>query len=219
MKMKPILFNTPMVQAILDGRKTMTRRIAKRIPEETHRVEQISDNEFEAYWGGYVPDLKGFVDGSTIIKSPYQPGDILWVRETWQHFCLNRNTMPNCFAGHSEYCFKASLNDTTYGCCGEGGCKKWRPSIFMPREAARIFLRVRKVWVERVQDISEEDAKAEGVNPIVDATLNILPNGYRLAFNGLWNELNSRRGYGWDVNPWLFVYEFERVDKLGEELK
>lgn len=221
-KIKPILFCTDMVQAILDGRKTMTRRIAKRIPEETHRVEQISDNEFEAYWGGYVPDLKGFVDGSTIIKSPYQPGDILWVRETWY---------KNYPHEYGRYWYRADGEEidmpTIYGgtaIYGKADGLKWRPSIFMPRDAARIFLKVKGVRVERVQEITEDDAIAEGVGDLFFEEIGYSNNPKydllmewktleREQFELLWDSINAKRGYGWDINPWVWVYEFERVEK------
>ena len=195
---KPILFNTEMVRAILDGRKTQTRRIAKNIPPETHRIEQINEYEFEAYWGGYMPDIEAFVDGSTTIKPRYQVGDILWVRETWRV----------CPSG--IYCYKAIGDCDTCSSTGENTFNiKWRPSIFMPREAARIFLRVTNVRVERVQEITEKDAKAEGV--ITNDAVKV--SSYVYWFEMLWDDLNKKRGYGWNTNLWVWVYEFERVEK------
>jgi hypothetical protein len=226
MKIRPILMSTPMVQAILDGRKTMTRRIAKRIPEETHRVEQISDNEFEAYWGGYVPDLKGFVDGSTIIKSPYQPGDILWVQETWKVIRLLEN-MQMQFEYRADGVISKTIDfllDRFTKFKKFADKNGWQSPYFMPREAARIFLRFTNVRVERLQDITEEDAQAEGVGDLFLEEIGYSGNpkydlpmeGKTLAreqFELLWDSINAKRGYGWDTNPWVWVYEFERVDK------
>lgn len=207
--MKPILFNTPMVQAILDGRKTMTRRVVK-FPEGNN-----------PNWTGYIPD-GGVLYGSNnvpVAKSPYRPGDILWVRETWAQFCLNKNTCPNSVLAHSDWCYKASPEE----CMDKFPCR-WHPSIFMPKEAARIFLRVTDVRVERVRDITEEDAKAEGIED--DAAFEC--NGwfpsfsdpdsggvpaYSIAFSILWDGLNAKRGYGWNANPWVWVYRFERFGK------
>ncbi len=152
--MKPILFSTPMVQAILDGRKTMTRRIRK-----------------------------------PLTLTPYKPGDILWVRETWyQHY-------------DGSYAYRASAPENT----------GWKPSIFMPHEAARIFLRVTDVRAERVQDITEEDAKAEGCMPtILDGVVFISAKG---EFHAIWDNLNAKRGFGWDANPWVWVISFEQISE------
>jgi hypothetical protein len=136
-------------------------------------------------------------------ESPkYWPGDIIWARETWAGDGKTED---------SAWMYKASTNDDPYG-------GKWHPSIFMPRKAARLFLEVKGVRIERVQDITEEDARAEGVdggcltcgesepcgcnNPCPDC---------RDAFIWLWNHLNSKRGYPWDSNPYVYVYEFMRV--------
>ena len=188
--MKPILFSTEMVRAILDGRKTQTRRPLKPQPSDGIRKSVVAES--------------GVEDGhGREIKLPYRPGDVLWVRETWQNFCLNRKSLPNRFCGHDEYCFKASVeNSSVYGCCGEGGCKKWRPSIHMSREAARIFLLVTKGGMERVQDITEDDVKAEGVKG-------------RYEYARLWDSIYAKRGYSWSTNPWVGVTEFQ-VEEAGQ---
>ncbi|MHB8122624.1 MAG: hypothetical protein ACYDG4_10765 [Desulfuromonadaceae bacterium] len=176
---KPILFNGDMVRAILEDRKVQTRRIigdmclqemtkTGEVNKGLNRPPYKLPKDFRMWrkkgfiypeWGY---DIQTEVDARKIVPliSPYPIETVLWVRETWQHFCLNRNTMPNRFAGHSDYCYKATVGND---CCGEGGCKKWRPSIHMPREAARLFPTVKSVRVERVQDITEEDAIKEGV--------------------------------------------------------
>lgn len=147
-RVKPMLFGTDMVRAILDGRKTVTRRVAKKIPVETYRIEVnlrpetfkgIEVKEFECHWGGYQPDTGSFVDGMCIVKPPCQPGDILYVRETWT---LHENAEGGII-------FKARCPEKL------AKVKKWRPSIHMPKEAARIWLKVTDVRVERLWYITK----------------------------------------------------------------
>jgi hypothetical protein len=146
---KTILFSTPMVQAILAGRKTMTRRVVKPQPDDyglhNHTDFPMSiDSNLQGWWGTIDET------GSDKQYHPYQLGDILWVREAW---AVNE---------YDDYRYKAdvSLADPFYKWEGV----RWRPSIFMPREAARIFLKVTNVRVERLQDITEEDVRAEGIS-------------------------------------------------------
>lgn len=226
----PILFNMDMVRAILDGRKTVTRRVAKKIPVEVHRIEPIqpfdSGNlEFECHWGGYMPDVPGFTDGVTVVKPPYQPGVILYVRETW-------NTNPLYDYGNelNKYVYKADYD----GHAGEFG---WRPSIHMPKEAARIWLKVKDVRVEHLQDITEEQVDAEGFQFKPPCLSMVLADGHYCDLDGpcaskikycdmsagelfgkvLWNSTIKKSDlarYGWDANPWVWVIEFERCEKL-----
>ena len=194
--MKPIIFSTPMVQAILDGRKTQTRRVVK-----INGCPITSPKEsLELTKEGLI--YHSFCSMSGYYKLLCQPGDILWVRETW-------------LKADDGYYYKADIKvpsesenlRKTYG-------YKWRPSIFMPREAARIFLLVKDVRVERLQDITEEDAIAEGIR------IGIGGEPYfscRDAFVALWNSINTKRGYGWDTNPWVWVYEFEKISRTGGE--
>jgi hypothetical protein len=209
--MKPILFSTPMVQAILDGRKTMTRRIVK-VNIADRFVLDDSGNVLGSYTEG-MPEVY-----PTIDDAPYQEGDILWVRETWCNY-------------NNKFYYKADKK--CYGCTEDGICMprgieshitcelcesvgvdgyiRWRPSIHMPREAARIFLRVKTVRVERLQDITEEDAKAEGCMPtILDGVVFIAAKG---EFHAIWDNLNAKRGFGWDANPWVWVISFERISE------
>jgi len=175
MKERPILFSGPMVRAILEGRKTQTRRVVK--PQPAH-----------------IPGIGTVLNIDTITgrACPYgNPGDRLWVREAWAH----RRWMLG----------DASPNPTTvYRADGEDlkGCARWRPSIHMPRWASRIALEVVSVRVERLQDISEEDAKAEGIDWVI---------GYRSRiplFSALWERIN---GLGsWNANHWVWVVEFKR---------
>ena len=219
--MKPILFSTPMVQAILDGRKTQTRRVIKHTGNSMHYGKLLCD------WGlsekPYMKDgllyweLQTAVDDSWVfeIKPKYQPGDILWVRETWGHIAH-----PNYNQGGYDewFVYKASKQ----GELPEDF--KWRPSIHMPREAARIFLKVTNIRVEKVQDITEDDVIAEGMNAGIcqNCGKNSYPEPcgcenpqpeYIGAFAYLWNIINKKRGYGWSKNPWVWVIEFERVEK------
>lgn len=213
-KMKPILFNTDMVRAILDGRKTVTRRVVKPQPSRTSLY--VTDN--------LLPETKEFgADGvylfsdNTVIHAPYQIGDILYVRETWTPFCINKKTCSDIFLIHSDYCFKASPEDIKYGCCDETKCK-WHPSIHMPKEAARIFLRVTNVRVERLQDIQERgkySAQQEGFINDIDLNSGTGKSAIR-QFSDIWNTTIKKSDidrYSWEANPWVWVVEFERISK------
>ena len=215
MTTKPILFNTQMVRAILDGRKSCTRRIAKPQWEECPNCkyvhnEYIYDNLAENVYCarcGYplVPER----------RAPYQPGDILYVRETWCGWYLPLVGM--------YYCYRATEPDGNkrptspeYDCDVEK--ISWHPSIHMPKEAARIWLKVTDVRVERLQDISGEDLIKEGIDFFQS-------NYVRVAFNefkNIWNSTIKKSDidrYGWDASPWVWVIEFERCEKTQEEHK
>lgn len=186
--MKPILFNTEMVKAILEGRKTVTRRVVK------FRKGQ------NPAWSGYIPDGAVLYGSNNIpaAKAPYRPGDILWVRETWSRL----ETGP--------YLYKAD-NEAPVSYLG------WRPSIHMPREAARIFLRVTDIRVERLQNMHLIDCEKEGVqlNCIEESNLVTLGVRARKRFADVWNSTIKPADmpiYGWDANPWVWVIEFERID-------
>jgi len=180
-KERPILFSGPMVRAILDGRKTMTRRVIK-YPAVTVEHDRIIA-------GRFIDPKTGCVDGQfDVIACPYgQPGDRLWVRETY-----------NSCGGKPFYRADGELHPDW----------KWRPSIFMPRWASRITLEITAVRVERLKDITIEDAQAEGVTP-----LGVEGDGrrWRAAFRELWDSLNAKRGHGWGANPWVWVISFKRV--------
>lgn len=187
MAIKPILFNTEMVQAILDGRKTCTRRIMK-------------------------PQLTAHY-GTQYVKPPYGPGDILYVRETWCALPVNE---AGHMRGHSVYYYKADGDLRPEGWRG-----KWKPSIHMPKEAARIWLKVTDVRVERLQDITEDGAKAEGAidnRGFIHSPENEYDNIHtaRKHFAEIWNNTIKKSDlyrYGWDANPYVFVIEFERCEK------
>ncbi|CAE6839574.1 hypothetical protein [Paraburkholderia nemoris] len=229
MKERPILFSGAMVRALLDGSKTQTRRIVK--PQFEREPVDVVDG---------VPswDAPTNYDGEVQMNTtrgkpcPYGvPGDRLWVRETW-------NTSARCLPPIPEpYIYAADLND-------EGRMKwaaTWKPSIHMLRAASRITLEVTGVRVERLQEISETDAIAEGIESPdferYEPDWSICPQcgGTRLyasygasggamfdtdcmqcdthakRYRHLWDSLNAARGYGWDVNPWVWVVEFRRL--------
>lgn len=172
-KEKQIIFEETSVLAILAGIKTQTRR-AFCVPEgQTGRPTGIA--------------LKGW-------RARYQPGDILWVRETWG---ISTQAAGGIIY-RADYAGKKAPLTVGY---------KWRPSRIMPRYAARIFLRITNVRVERLQEISEHDAIAEG---LADAFL-YTPRENIQRFVNYWDSFNLKRGYGWDTNPWVWAYTFKRI--------
>ena len=215
MPIKPILFNTEMVRAILDGRKSCTRRIVKGF---------IPNN---AVWGYTAFTPKGciscrgtFADGygEKFFKPPYQPGDILYIRETWERFeCWN------CDGDERGNCPKEpkkSVLDKTCGCYMYratdeiSGDTKWHPSIHMPKEAARIWLEVTNVRVERLWEISADGIRNEGLS---SAAVHCGDMEIALKeWEKLWNSIIPKKDidrYGWQANPWVWVIEFERCEK------
>mgnify|MGYP004652363971 CR=1 FL=1 len=201
MAIKPILFNTEMVQANLDGRKTCTRR---KIPIDiVNNCDVETDGTLLAYENCYGD----FIDPVRLCR--YQPGDILYVRETWHK-------------GLERYIYRADYSDTEKFYRGGKEIEmKWRPSIHMPKEAARIWLKVTDVRVERLQDVTEDGAKAEGA---IDnrGFIHSPENEYdrihtaREHFIEIWNSTIKKSDldrYGWDANPYVFVIEFERCEK------
>ena len=194
---RPILFSTPMVEAILAGRKTQTRRVA-----DLSNWALDPDKPFKAAANPAVARA----------MSPYKV-DRLWVRET------------HLFAAGFTYRPETPKKISPDGQCAFfragwpwGAVSKWRPSIFMPRWASRITLKVLGVRLERVQGISEDDAIAEGIDwKQVDNWTKSYLSGVdtythftaKDAYRALWDSLNAKRGFGWDTNPWVWVIEFE----------
>ena len=228
MAIKPILFNTEMVRANLDGRKSCIRRLVKGfVPDD-------------AIWGytaftpkGYISCRGTFADGygEKFFKLPYQPGDIIYVRETW-------------YKGLERYMYRADYSDTAK--FYQGGKEiemKWHPSIRMPKEAARIWLKCTDVRVERLQEITESGAKTEGIRgytkdgnlykyavtddwwidyhnkhkELVTGTWwQDMPRTAKDAFSYLWNSTIKKSDldlYGWNANPWVWTIEYERCEK------
>ena len=198
MASKPILFSTPMVQAILEGRKTQTRRVVK-----PNIVDRFVLDDRGNLLGSYVEGMPEAYP--TIDDTPYKPGDILWVRETWGK------------DENGEYVYRTNYG-TTEDDSFPPSMFKWKPSIHMPREAARIFLRVTNVRVERLQEITPKDAWEEGCRignffPWEKHIPELQQQCRDILFKSLWDGLNAKRGYGWDINPWVWVYEFERASE------
>lgn len=196
MAYKPLLFNTEMVQAIMEGRKTQTRRIIKLPPGLGGRPVGESGN----------PDNPlGFMYPCGIKRPPCNKGDILWVRETW--FDMTDNN------GDVLYRYAADLlppdNPADW---------RWKPSIHMPKEAARIFLRVKDVRVEHLGDMRLHDCLNEGVrlSAAVENDLVRAPIRAREWFSQVWDSTIKPADldkYGWNANPWVWVIEFERCEK------
>lgn len=223
MKERPILFNSEMVRAVLYGRKTQTRRVIKNItPDCRWRVGKIGritcPHPKRGKWGVFVHlDEDTNTPLCDLIPCPYGGiGDKLWVRES---FFAHRGGGALVGGGYIET-VEPSIS---YKADGYKIGAPWKPSIHMPRWASRITLEVLKVRVERVQDISEEDAKAGGVEPMeLDEQPAWLPMDmqldralhHKMSFIKLWGDINAKRGYGWDVNPWVWVVEF-KVDKIA----
>lgn len=202
MAIKPILFNTEMVRAILDGRKACTRRLVKPQPDEKHTYPLgfVTDSTEKKEVGCFGFGIDEYGGSIQYAKPPYQPGDILYVRETW---CDDRQFTHDSTPG--RYFYKAS----------ESGNFKWKPSIHMPKEAARIFLKVTDVRVERLQEITSQGAWKEGARcsclyPVPDCA------GNKTAFIEIWNSTIKKSDlerYGWDANPYVWVISFERCEK------
>lgn len=219
MKIRPILFNTEMVQSILGGLKTCTRRLIKFLPGENPQ------------WTGYIKDGLMLYNGTNepcIRQAPYKTGDILYVRETWQKAGLV-DDFDQVVDGTEKYYYAAGPEKPYFDFWvdPETGEHKdrmpWRPSIHMPKEAARIWLKVTDVGVERLQEITDDGAKAEGANWKNGKNVGWEEKMRRTAverFAEIWNSTIKKSDldrYGWDVNPWVWVVEFERCEKPGKE--
>ena len=203
--MKPILFNTEMVQAILDGRKRVTRRVIKGLPQDAKRIGWLTDSGNDKSYGVAIFEIN---DNRKDFKVPCLVGDILYVRETWQK------------SPAGTYLYKTDNN----GNLSNGHVYKWKPSIHMPKGAARLFLRITDVRVERLQDITTDQAIKEGAwtmeNACPFSIKHVLHETARThaiaAFAYLWDTLIKKSElsiYGWDANPSVWVYEFEIISK------
>lgn len=194
---KPMLFNTEMVKAILDGRKTQTRRLI-RLPEGM-TGRQVGES-------GNPDNPIGFMYPCGINRPPCDPDDILWVRETWHKDA-------------GRYMYKANYaDDEKFYRNGIEIQLKWHPSIHMPKEAARIFMRVKDVRVERLGDMRLADCLSEGVRLTCkeEGNLVLAPLRARERFFEVWNSTIKPADipkFGWGANPWVWVIEFERIKK------
>lgn len=229
--MKTILFNTAMVRAILDGRKTQTRRVLNPQPPEGVEVAMLCNNvgldgvQFtnNAMTVGQGEDTQWF-------QSKYLEGDVLYVRETWAETCDEYGTPLIAYRAGS--CKGLALNDQGEhyvfdGKFGEYDVDAWRPSIHMPQWAARLFLRVTDVRVERVQDMTPDAFVAEGMQMDescfwlgslhkVKGTPKVFGN-VKTAFQDIWDSTVTDPAFNWDANPWVWVYDFERIEKSEVE--
>lgn len=246
-RIKPILFNTEMVRAILAGRKTVTRRVIK--PRNAIRAKKegykqggcglwidpstdngdkqghIKDYSISAMWSTW----KWYIDH----YAPYQIGDILYVRETWARLVTAKDGEMQS----ERYVYKAT-DEYPFGESGYIVKFRWKPSIHMPKEAARIWLKVTDVRVERLQDMTEDDVVDEGAEKLIYScehidytvvppepcfnTCNackdcIIDHSYQELFGKMvWNSTIKKQDldrYGWDANPWVWVIEFERIER------
>jgi hypothetical protein len=217
MRVLPILFNIEMVKAILNGKKTCTRRIVKGyIPTDAEfGYTAFTPKDAISCRGTFETDHQEY--GEKFFKLPYQPGDILYVRETWSE-------IKNADGSHKKYVYKAS-DQYPFGESRYIIKFNWKPSIHMPKEAARIWLKVTNVRVERLQNITEAEAILEGATNNI-AFIHSPDNEYdhihtaREHFIDIWNSTIKKGGidkYGWDANPFVWVIEFEWCDKPGKE--
>ena len=220
MAIKPILFNTEMGRAILDGRKSCTRRLVKPQPDEKHTyplgfVNDSTEIKDIGSFGFGMSEYGGLIQ---YAKPPYQPGDTLYVRETWKK-------APNGYYYYEDW-QRDDIADVT----------KWHPSIHMPKEAARIWLKVTDIRVERLQEIDEDGVWDEGFKFKPPCLTRVSADGHTCDLDGpcmssikycdmtmgelfgreLWNSTIKKSDldrYGWDANPWVWVIEFERCEK------
>ena len=200
---KPILFNTEMVQAILVGRKTQTRRIVKiannAVLEGVYSKNRFWNSDIEIDPNPLAQFLKFKINESEIdIDSKIIRNDILWVRET-----------SHASSHMEKFVYKADQDSCMKLFAG------WKPSIFMPKEACRIFLKVTNVRCERLNDISFADCKAEGVKYDLSGNNNVDDILALESFMKLWDSINAKKA-PWKSNPWVWIYEFEKVEKPAD---
>lgn len=215
---KPILFSTEMVQAILAGRKTQTRRVLKlKTPVDIKGVEvdcylrlDLIPTNMQVFYANKKDKQINLYSDNEYAK--YKPGDVLWVRETWQ----------------TSYNENSKKWDPIYKADGkfwmdDDGPMKWKPSLFMVKKHCRIFLKVTNVRCERLHDITEDDAISEGAKDSLNHDdMKLLSNldwvikkpfgNHQFGFLALWQSINGKK-YPWESNPWVWVYEFERIEK------
>ena len=211
---RPILFQGAMVRALLDGSKTQTRRICKpQPPANTHKVLTYHYPDPRDHFWAYVNKAPNEAElSSWVYPCPYgQPGDQLWVREAWgarfSHSDFGAVALHwNDLRGPLKK-YRTLQNLALYAMKADGqNCGGWIPSIHMPRWASRITLEITGVRVERLQDISETDAKAEGCTVWPECKA---PAAYNL-YRALWDSINGAES--WNANPWVWVVEFKVVN-------
>lgn len=229
MKQKPIIFSTEMVQAILSGQKTVTRRVVTKSNTTGFGTKKKNLDFSEVYGNGRL-GVKVAGEDNTLWRgvSRFRIGDYLYVKETWKpaswsedgdmwnivYKAGGRQKVRHLFEDEekeADFYIRLTHNLIRSGCKTEDGMfvnpeplVKWKPSIFMPKNAARIWLQVKSVRAERLQDITEEDAIAEGMDALQFPLR---------SFAGLWDSINQKRGFGWCINPLVWRIEFDRVEK------
>lgn len=214
MAIKPILFSTPMVQAIRRGDKSVTRRI---VTERIIEKYEDYDEWCNAVMPRDIPGRRSYEKDFFMQNAPYRPGDILWVRETW----CDLPVLPNGSIGSGAYFYYKADGDSR----PEGWRGNWKPPIFMPKSAARIFLRVKDVRVERLQSIDNAGALSEGCDGRClapsggtgSASISCKSLDFSVEkFIDVWESTlrpKDREKYGWFANPLVWVIEFERCEK------
>ena len=208
MKYIPILFSTLMVQAIIEGRKSMTRRKIKLYKADEHPLRQTSQ------W---------MQENNTC---PYgKVGDVLWVRETWLYVMLDHaHDLLEGVIDRTQFVYKASVHENFISYAKEKYGYKWKPSLFMPKDACRIFLEITDIRVERLNDITNEQAIKEGIRPtsyfgntpllFCDYSSKTPINDScpaKYSFETLWQSINGKDS--WEENPWVWVISFKRIEK------
>lgn len=215
-QMKPILFNTEMVKAILDGRKTVTRRLVKPLPVKDGRLWRLDG----AAWTDNLDSVIPVPCHSLYNKAPFHPGDILYVRETWckGKVCYGEEPDGRSVPFISQCVDEDDIIPKEWAIRHDIGIEDvvWKPSIHMPKEAARIFLRVTHVRMERLQSISADECPMEGVWPLCAGSVAGREAYYKTAFAKLWDSTIKPADlpfFGWEANPWVWVIKFERINK------
>lgn len=224
MRVLPILFNTEMVRAILEGRKSCTRRMVKPQPDEKHiyPLGYVTDSTEKKNVGCFGFGIDEYGGSIQYAKPPYLGGDIIYIRETWTEECgkyyyradYDSDYLDPCETLSGGYPASCRNHPGCDGCMATSTRIHWHPSIHMPKEAARIWLKVTDVRVERLQEIASEQISREGVEVEYPHVLN--GEEKRYAFSTFWNSTIKKTDldrYGWDANPFVWVIEFERCEK------
>ena len=211
-KEHPVLFSPPMVQAILEGRKTQTRRVVKKIHPNSKNLlpesEMLNHSIGFTFWEPdqfEVPENERLV---SLVKCPYgKPGHLLWVRETF-------DSKSGCLG---SVLFKANYSTKELNQAAKG-VFRWKPSIHMKKDYARIWLEVEEIKVERLKDISHDDCPEEGIEMIGTKFKNYLGNeptyNQRISFRSLWQSINGLES--WEQNPWVWVVKFKVISTTGK---
>lgn len=229
MAIKPILFNAEMVRAILDGRKSCTRRLVKPQPDEKHTYPLgfVTDSTEKKEVGCFGFGIGEYGGSIQYAKPQYHTDDVLYIRETWTEECgkyyyradYDSDYLDPCETLSGGYPASCRNHPGCDGCMATSTRIHWHPSIHMPKEAARIWLRVTDVRVERLQEITAESALTEGADKYIHANGTLNEDQTITSFIGIWNSTIKESDldrYGWDANPYVWVISFERCAKPAE---